>query len=143
MYTKYQSKKYAGNALLEFALVLPVLLIIIAGIVDFSLLFYDKAVITNASREGARYAVVFRSPTYASTAAVQTYTQSYLTNRLVSFANPKPAATVTVTSSTNPPIFGSTVTVTVAYVYTDILLHLFITHSKIFNLSATTTMAYE
>ena len=43
-----------GAALVEFAIVLPLLLILVFGIIEFGVMFYDKAVITNASREGAR-----------------------------------------------------------------------------------------
>ena len=47
-----------GNALVEFALVLPLLLLIFAGIVDFGFLFQRYEVITNAAREGARIGVL-------------------------------------------------------------------------------------
>ncbi len=53
-----------GNALIEFALVLPLLLLVFAGIVDFGFLFQRYEVITNAAREGARIAVL---PGYSST----------------------------------------------------------------------------
>jgi hypothetical protein len=43
-----------GAAMVEFAIVLPLLLILVIGIIEFGVMFYDKAVITNASREGAR-----------------------------------------------------------------------------------------
>ena len=43
-----------GAAMVEFAIVLPLLLIIVFGVIEFGVMFYDKAVITNASREGAR-----------------------------------------------------------------------------------------
>jgi len=49
-----------GGAALEFALILPLLIFIVAGIIEFGLALYDKAVITNASREGARTGIVFR-----------------------------------------------------------------------------------
>lgn len=48
----------AGQALAEFALVLPVLLLLIAGIVEFGRAFHIQQVVTDASREGARAAVV-------------------------------------------------------------------------------------
>lgn len=48
----------AGNALVEFALVLPLLLVIFAGIVDFGFLLQRYEVVTNAAREGARIAVL-------------------------------------------------------------------------------------
>jgi Flp pilus assembly protein TadG len=47
-----------GGSLVEFALVLPLLLILVGGIVDFSILFYNKQVLANACREGARAGIV-------------------------------------------------------------------------------------
>jgi hypothetical protein len=46
-----------GTAALEFAIVLPVLLLLLAGFFDFGWLFYWQHSVTNASRAGARYAV--------------------------------------------------------------------------------------
>jgi Flp pilus assembly protein TadG len=43
-----------GVALIEFAIVLPLLLLLVFGAIEFGLLLYNKQVITNASREGAR-----------------------------------------------------------------------------------------
>jgi Flp pilus assembly protein TadG len=43
-----------GAALVELALVVPLLLVVIAGIVDFGFAFQRYEVITNAAREGAR-----------------------------------------------------------------------------------------
>ena len=43
-----------GAALVELAMVLPLLLVVIAGIVDFGFAFQRYEVITNAAREGAR-----------------------------------------------------------------------------------------
>lgn len=48
-----------GASAVEFALVLPLLAVLIFGIIEFGILFYDKAVITNASREGARAGILF------------------------------------------------------------------------------------
>jgi Flp pilus assembly protein TadG len=47
-----------GAALVEFALCLPLLLVIIAGIVDFGFVFQRYEVLTNAAREGARLATL-------------------------------------------------------------------------------------
>ena len=51
----------AGQAMVEMALVLPILLILIGGIVDFGWLFYNQLSLTNAAREGARYAAIHHS----------------------------------------------------------------------------------
>jgi len=47
-------KSEKGAAVVEFAIVLPLLVLILCGMIEFGLLFYNKQVITNASREGAR-----------------------------------------------------------------------------------------
>lgn len=48
----------SGAELVEFALVLPLLLVLIGGIADFAMLFQNYEVTTNAAREGARLAVL-------------------------------------------------------------------------------------
>jgi hypothetical protein len=47
-----------GAELIEFALVFPLLLLVMAGIMDFGLLFQRYQTVTNAAREGARIAVL-------------------------------------------------------------------------------------
>ena len=47
-----------GAQLLEFALVFPVFLLVLAGILDMGFLFKNYAVVTNAAREGARMAAL-------------------------------------------------------------------------------------
>lgn len=51
-----QSRREDGGIAVELALALPLLLFIIGGALDLGLLFWEKQVITNASREGARAA---------------------------------------------------------------------------------------
>ncbi|HRT82339.1 MAG TPA: TadE/TadG family type IV pilus assembly protein [Oscillospiraceae bacterium] len=50
--------KEKGQSLIEFALILPILLILVGGIIDFGWLFYNQSSLNNAAREGARYAIV-------------------------------------------------------------------------------------
>ena len=52
-----------GQSLVEMALVLPLLMILLVGVVDVGRAMFAKIAITNASREGARYAS--RYPTYS------------------------------------------------------------------------------
>lgn len=47
-----------GQSMVEMAVCLPVLLLIVMGICDFGWLFYNKMGVENASREGARLAIV-------------------------------------------------------------------------------------
>ena len=50
-----------ASKLIEFALVFPLLLMVILGIVDFGFLFQRYEVLTNAAREGARVAALLSS----------------------------------------------------------------------------------
>ena len=56
------AKNQSGAAAIEFALILPVMLLFIFGIIEFSLFMFNKQVLTNACREGARVGVVVRNP---------------------------------------------------------------------------------
>ena len=51
-------KKENGQAMVEFALVLPILLLFIAGIIDFGWIFHNQLAANNASREAARYIAI-------------------------------------------------------------------------------------
>ena len=56
----FRSEK--GQAMVEFALVLPLLLALLCGIIDFGWLYYHQITLNNAAREGARYAVIHYDP---------------------------------------------------------------------------------
>lgn len=68
-------KSERGAELIEFALIFPLLLLVMLGIVDFGFLFQRYEVLTNATREGARMAVL---PAY-TTPDVKVRVCAYLT----------------------------------------------------------------
>ena len=88
-----------GAELIEFALVLPLLLMVVLGIVDFGFLFQRLEVVTNAAREGARMAVL---PGY-STTDIQTRVRDYVQSG---------GLPVTTGASANPSIDVSTTSIT-------------------------------
>lgn len=65
-----------GSQIVEAALVLPLLLLVLLGILDFGLLFQRYEAVTNAAREGARVAIL---PGYTD-ADVENRVQQYLTD---------------------------------------------------------------
>ena len=67
-----------GVAAVEFAIVLPFLVLLIFGTIEFGLMFYNKQVITNASREGARAGVTGISDT-----EVKQIVLDYCNNKLI------------------------------------------------------------
>jgi Flp pilus assembly protein TadG len=52
-----------GQAMVEFAIILPLLLTVIFALVQFGILFANEIEITNAARDAARKAAVSRSST--------------------------------------------------------------------------------
>jgi Flp pilus assembly protein TadG len=52
------SRNRRGQALAEFALVLPMVLLFMAGIIEMGRAWNIKQAVTDAAREGARYTVV-------------------------------------------------------------------------------------
>ncbi len=64
-------KSQRGAAALEFALVFPVLLLLLVGIVDFGMLMSTQSVVANAAREGARTAALSNNSMAAQSAVNQ------------------------------------------------------------------------
>ena len=52
------ARKNPGQELLEYAITLPILLLIVFGIFDLGRVVYYASALQNAAREGARYGVV-------------------------------------------------------------------------------------
>jgi Flp pilus assembly protein TadG len=103
-----------GASAIEFAIVLPVLVLLIAGIMEFSVFLYDQAVITNASREGARAGIVFSDPPI-SDAEIEAVVNNYCTGHLITFGA-APGATTSV-SRAGSGSAGDPLTVSVNYHY--------------------------
>lgn len=70
-----RARRQDGQALIEAALVIPLLLLISVGIFEFGRAYQTWQILTNAAREGARMAVVPYNP---GTAAIQSRVQQYM-----------------------------------------------------------------
>jgi len=134
-------KLQAGSNLVEFAVVLPLLLTLVFGIVDFSLALFDKAVITNAAREGARAGVVFRAPQPTDDQIAVTKATDYCSTYLITFS----ASSLSIPPPTWSDIDGNglrnsgdTLTVVVNYPYRFLIPGL-----GSLNLRATSVMRFE
>ena len=138
-------RRQEGSNLVEFALVLPLLLILVMGIVEVGLVIYDKAVITNAAREGARAGIVFRDPRM-QLGEIQTVVQNYANAYLVTFGTtPAPTVEWLVEDLDNNTVqsSGDRLTVTVRYQYDYLMLGNFIPGIGTLNLQSTSVMRYE
>ena len=84
--TVKQIKDQSGASAVEFALILPLLILILFGTIELGLYLFNKNVITNASREGARAGIVGRIPRL-SNADIETEVKKYCEDHLITFGN--------------------------------------------------------
>ncbi len=139
-------KAQGGVTAVEFALVLPILLLLVFAIFEIGLVLYNKAVITNASREAARYGVVMRTPKHTSEEIEQKaldYCRSFLVS-LSPSTNSDPNLVVTVPIPGAGGSFGQPLTVTVSYTFTGLGLGTLLSPlTGPITLTATTVMSNE
>jgi len=155
-------KVQRGAAVVEFAIVLPLLLLVLFGIIEFGFIMYDKHIITNASREGARYGIVVDVPRRgAELIRLEVLKWISLTddnptgdkNRLISFGddrlqNNDDDITVRIQKNgetgwnefdpDNPPKFGDKLKVTINYKYGVLFIP-----KLAWDLTSETVMNYE
>ena len=140
--------------MVEFAFVAPVFLMLLFGIIEFSVILFDKAMITNASREAARAGILFRAGDRtlgganldAETTLIQTVVSDYASNHLISLGGASMLTTVVTRNDVNNNgVFdvGDTLTVDVQYPYNYLVLPGFATGLSDYTLGATTLMLAE
>lgn len=106
---------------------LPILLLILFGIINFGVLMYNQSVITNAAREGARWASIHTTSSSGITCSNSVSTTpidpcqvayTYAYNALISFGG----SYLLTASKAAPANYnqGTPQSVTVAYTYTGI-----------------------
>jgi Flp pilus assembly protein TadG len=141
-------KKERGAAAVEFAIILPLLMLLIFGGIEFGLVMFNKQVLTNASREAARAGIVNATPR-RSEEDMSAIALDYCEDYLVTFNPASPAPTVTITyEDPTSQGFGTDLTVMVRYNYEFLLLpnlrNLFGgSATSDLAIEATTTMRYE
>jgi Flp pilus assembly protein TadG len=127
---RIQIKNERGQTMTEFALVLPVLALILFAVIQFGIVFNNYVQLTDATRAGARKAAVSRQtsdPTGAAVAAVRSSAKDLKQSDL----------SVTVSSTWQPT---DDVSVTATYPYSISLLGMVVKSGR---LSSTTTERVE
>ncbi len=97
-----------GTATVEFAIILPLFVLLLFGIIEFGLAIWRQEILTNASREGARAGIVSGDPR-PTTPEIIAVVQNYLAN-----AGIDPAST-TINVTGTGGISGDPLTVLVQY----------------------------
>ncbi len=95
-------KDNSGQSLVEFALILPFLLLILVGIVEVSRLWETANILTSAAREGARVAAVTApDPNQVRNAAQNVLTAGNISGATITTSGPNDDREVTVTVRLN------------------------------------------
>lgn len=139
------NKSQKGQTLIEFAFILPLLLVLLLGIIEFSVALYDKAVITNASREGARVGIVAqdRSNTTTIDNGIKSAVNNYCAGRLINFAGSSSPKSITITWPSTKT-YGNPLAVNVQYDFNFIFISGFIPGlPNPLNMDARTVMLLE
>ena len=105
-------KKRRGASAVEFALVAPVFILLVFGMIEFGRMVMVQQLLTNASREGARRAVLDGS----TVDDVKSLVQQYLTDTSVTV----PLENISVTPDPTTAEFGDPITVSVSVAYPDV-----------------------
>ncbi len=129
-----------GIAAIEFGLILPVLLFLVMGIIDFGMLMTSRASMVSASREGARAGIVVAAPPVTE-AEIATVVRNALT---ISGWDPYEVASATVNVNGAGGAFGTDLTVVVNSNYSFLVLSKLIPSiADQLLLNASTTMKME
>lgn len=148
-----KSRMSRGSVAIEFAILSPLLILLLFGIIEFSVFLYDQQVITNASREGARAGItwgvdpVTGNEKRLSCAEVTDVVETYCGTHLVSLGGSAAPSTTFPNGCPNAfpdPIAGQPFTVQVSYQYSFLVIPNFIASlAGGINLTATTVMRME
>ncbi len=105
-----------GQTIVEFALILPIFILLLVGIVDFGRAVYANSTIQNAARQGVRAAIVDQNVTVIEAEAIEHAVSLGIdgTDVDVNFLDPD----YTTGDCTTTPDVGCIVEVEVRYVYT-------------------------
>jgi len=97
-----KDKNNKGAVLVEFAMVLPIFVLILIGTIEFGIVLHDYSLLQSASREGARAAAVG-------------FTQSAIEQRVRDFALELNNTNLTIVINNAQGVRGSTVSVRASY----------------------------
>ena len=128
-----------GAAAIEMAIVTPLLVVLLFGIIEFSLAFYNKSMITNASRVGARAAI-------AGLTDVNQRVIDYCNDNLFDLTNNDDVIDASDITITNVTLAGDTknaVSVSIDYTYNFLFSSLIGLDNANLDMSANTTMRME
>ncbi len=108
-------RKRRGASAVEFAVVAPVIFLLIFGMIEFGRLVMVQQILTNAAREGARRAILQD----ATAGAVIQTVRNYLTNCTINGNNPNLVISVT-PAPEQAQATDETITVAVSLPYRDV-----------------------
>jgi Flp pilus assembly protein TadG len=128
---RIQIRNQQGQTMTEFALVLPILALLLFAVIQFGIVFNNYVTLTDATRAGARKAAVSRQDPNRNSVVMTAVRSSATDLSSTKLSVPPP------TSTWDP---GADVTVTASYPYSISLLGIVVKSGR---LSSTTTERVE
>ena len=138
---KLLRKNQEGATVVEFAIILPLLLLFTFGIIEFGLLMYNKGMLNNACREGTRAAVAYSyhyndidnandDTYYPSDDTIKTHVLRYAENLLLTFGSDvfEDTDIDIIPPFANRKTAGGYVTVRLTYSYNVLIIPTFVTN---------------
>lgn len=130
-----------GSVSLEFVILLPILILVFVGVMDLSLMMYDKSALVAAARTAARAGTVVSVPALTTDQIAAVAASSVNASVINSGASSAPVITVTHANGTST---GNPLTVQISYVYRGLLLGSALSAlTGPVSLNATAVMNYE
>jgi Flp pilus assembly protein TadG len=115
LHRKSRGRDERGQALVEFALILPIILLLVVGMLEFARAWNLHQVMTDAAREGARRAVL--ADTKDPAGQTQDSVKKAMWDRLAQFGYNPQYATMTISPLADWKLTGKSITVTLICPY--------------------------
>lgn len=151
-------KEQKGVAIVEFAIILPVLLFLLFFIIEGGVILYDQAMLTNAAREGARAGIIYDDPRICNgdaASGIKGVVYGYIENTLINLNKSLITDPTIVRKDRSGTILadcegeaGGELTVTASYQYDFLIMPNLVellggSHSNILTLTAVSRMRFE
>lgn len=144
-------KSQGGGTVVEFAIVFPLFIVLVFAIIEFGVIIYDKAILTNAARKTTRTSIVYSGDTpYYITTAINNAVDEYLNYKvgedplLINLGGTNVRPDVDINPEETERERGDTLEVTLSYNYDFVFISGFIPGlPDSFTINATSIMRIE
>jgi len=115
----HKTRQQCGSTAVEFALILPILLLILDGAMELGFIVHNQSVLTTASSLAARAGSALSTPKLLNS-EIATIASDYCVGKLLNFSG-APVVSTVITQSADP-VFQKPLQVVVHFTYSGLLI---------------------